>query len=205
MIDTINRDDVRSLVEVFYQPPFKTFYVNSIDGREFTKPVGIFVSLGITTSLKTIDNICDIINNSEKYSAKVVEIASKRISGQFLNYVTTENPEQIHIDTIQQGVLFLNDRDKGEKLIDQKFSKIELEHMKDLMHPDQDISTLQTYAPKIKSLESLISQIENDPEGWNGYWILKRADGSYKLFHRYINYSNMGDVEYRVGIFVTLK
>lgn len=204
-MDTINRDDVRKLVEVFYQPPFKTFYVNSIDGSEFVKPVGIFVSLGITTSLRTIDNICDIINNSEKYSSRVVEIASKRVSGQFLNYVTKENPPQIHIDTIQQGVLFLPERDKGEKLIDQKFSMIELEQMKDLMHPDQDILTLQKYAPKIKSLESLIKQIEDDPLGWDGYWILKKPDESYKLFHRYINYSNMGDVEYRIGIYVTLK
>ena len=28
----VSRDKIHSLVEVFYQPPFKTFYVNSVDG-----------------------------------------------------------------------------------------------------------------------------------------------------------------------------
>lgn len=204
MGDTINRDNVRKLVEVFYQPPFKTFYVNSINGEEFCKPFGVFVSLGITTSKKTLENICDIINNSENYNARLVEIASKKVGNQFLNYITNLNPEQIHIDTMAQAVLFLKNP-KEEWILDEKFSRIELEKMKDLLHPDQDISTIQEIAPKISSLESLINQIDKDPSGWNNFWILKKSDSTYKLFHRYINYGNMGDVEYRIGIYVTPK
>lgn len=202
---TINKDEVKRLVELFYQNPFKTFYVNSIDRQTFVKPIGVFVSLGITTSEKTMENISEIINNSEKYRARLVEIESKKVGSQYLNTIISDYPEQIHINTIQEGVLFLKEKDKGEWIMDEKFSRIELEKMKDLMHDDQDLVTLQTTAPKIQSLQGLITQIEDDPLGWDGYWIIKKPDGTFKLFHRYINYGDYGDVEYRVGIFVTPK
>lgn len=206
-MNTVGKDDIRRLVKVFYQNPFKTFYINSTDGETFIKPVGVFVSLGITTSLGTLENIKDIIENSEYYSARLVEIGSKKVSGQFLNYITSEDPKQIHINTIQEGLQLLKTlKTEGvSQIMDQTASIIELEKMKDRLHPDQDIKTIQDYAPKITSLETLINQINDDPLGWDGYWILKRQDGTFKLFHRYINYGNMGDIEYRIGIFVTPK
>ena len=102
----INRDKVHSLVEVFYQPSFKTFYVNSVDGETFVKPVGVFVSLGITTSLKVLEDIKNIISGSEGYSATLAEIKSKKVAGQFLNTVTcTTGPKQYKITNLSEDIM----------------------------------------------------------------------------------------------------
>lgn len=199
----ISRDEVKKLVEVFYPRPFKTFYVNSLDGQEFVNPFGVFVSLGITTSFKTMNNIKDIIDNSRDFNGKLVEIASKKIGDQYLNFINNETPKQIQIPTVPQGATYL--RDPKEYILNEKNARIELEKMKDLMHPDQDVNILQEYAPRIGQLENLIRTIEETEGDWENYWILRTSDNTYKLFHRYINYANCGDVEYRVGIFVTSK
>ena len=80
------KDKIHNLVSVFYRNTFKTFYVNSYDGEEFEKPFGIFVSLGITTSLKTLNDIKEIIEDNG-FNATLAEISSKRRTSQFLNTI----------------------------------------------------------------------------------------------------------------------
>lgn len=187
----INRDKVHSLVEVFYQPSFKTFYVNSVDGETFVKPVGVFVSLGITTSLKVLEDIKNIISGSEGYSATLAEIKSKKVSGQFLNTVTcTTGPKQYKITNLSEDIM-------GEEE-----SKAELERMKNLMNPSQDLDILKEYAPKISRLQDLIDKLTST-HGWDAHLIQKKDSGDYRIFHQYINYKKEGELEYRVGIFVT--
>lgn len=187
----INRDKVHSLVEVFYQPSFKTFYVNSVDGETFVKPVGVFVSLGITTSLKVLEDIKNIISGSEGYSATLAEIKSKKVAGQFLNTVTcTTGPKQYKITNLSEDIM-------GEEE-----SKAELERMKNLMNPSQDLDILKEYAPKISRLQDLIDKLTST-HGWDAHLIQKKASGDYLIFHQYINYKKEGELEYRVGIFVT--
>lgn len=187
----INRDKVHSLVEVFYQPSFKTFYVNSVDGETFVKPVGVFVSLGITTSLKVLEDIKNIISGSEGYSATLAEIKSKKVAGQFLNTVTcTTGPKQYKITNLSEDIM-------GEEE-----SKAELERMKNLMNPSQDLDILKEYAPKISRLQDLIDKLTST-HGWDAHLIQKKASGDYQIFHQYINYKKEGELEYRVGIFVT--
>lgn len=187
----INRDEVHSLVEVFYQPSFKTFYVNSVDEETFVKPVGVFVSLGITTSLKVLEDIKNIISGSEGYSATLAEIKSKKVAGQFLNTVTcTTGPKQYKITNLSEDIM-------GEEE-----SKAELERMKNLMNPSQDLDILKEYAPKISRLQDLIDKLTST-HGWDAHLIQKEASGDYRIFHQYINYKKEGELEYRVGIFVT--
>lgn len=187
----INRDKVHSLVEVFYQPSFKTFYVNSVDGETFVKPVGVFVSLGITTSLKVLEDIKNIISGSEGYSATLAEIKSKKVAGQFLNTVTcTTGPKQYKITNLSEDIM-------GEEE-----SKAELERMKNLMNPSQDLDILKEYAPKISRLQDLIDKLTST-HGWDAHLIQKEDSGDYRIFHQYINYKKEGELEYRVGIFVT--
>ena len=91
----ISIEEVHKLVSIFYQPEFKTFYVNSSDGEKFTMPSGVFVSLGITTSMEVLKSIRDVINTGDEYSAELVEIVSKRIAGtQYMNSVTRNNLEE---------------------------------------------------------------------------------------------------------------
>ena len=188
----ISRDKIHSLVEVFYQPSFKTFYVNSLDGETFVKPVGVFVSLGITTSLKVLDDIKNILNDSKGYKAVLAEISSKKVAGQFLNTVIyTGYPHQYKITDFPEGVL------TEEK------ARTELQEMKALMDPSQNIETLKEYAPKISRLQDLIDKLTST-NGWDAHLIQKEREGEYRIFHRNINYKKAEDgTEYRIGIFVT--
>lgn len=187
----INRDKVHSLVEVFYQPSFKTFYVNSVDGETFVKPIGVFVSLGITTSLKVLEDIKNIIAGSEGYKAVLAEIESKKVAGQFLNTVTcTVDPKQYKIENL------------SEDIMNESESRAELEKMKGMMDPSQDLDILKEYAPKISRLQDLMDKLTST-HGWDAHLIQKEKSGDYRIFHQYINYKKEGDLEYRVGIFVT--
>ena len=188
----INREKVHEFVEVFYQPTFKTFYINSVDGETFVKPVGVFVSLGITTSLKVITDIKDVIQASGEYNAKLAEISSKKVGGQFLNTLTMlDNPEQYLIVETTDDIL---DEEQANK---------ELLNMKNYMNPDEDLKVLQEYAPKISKLQDLIDKLTSG-NSWSTN-LIKKEDGDYKIFHRYVNYKKEGDLEYRIGIFVSEK
>lgn len=189
---SILREDIHKLVEVFYQPTFKTFYVNSIDGENFVKSAGVFVSLGITSSEKTLQDIKDIL--SDKYSAIIAEISSVKKNGMFLNTLTnTHNPEKYLITEYDDTIL------------DEEKAKNELNQVKSLMTPDQDLIVLQENAAKISKLQELIDKLSNnESDGWK-YHYIQKEDGTYKLFHRYVNYKKVDDVEYRIGIFISDK
>lgn len=189
----INREKIHDLVEVFYQPTFKTFYINSTNGTTFIKPVGVFVSLGITTSMKVLEDIKSIINNTEEYEATIVEISSKRVAGQFLNtIINREDPKQYRLT------------DFSDDIMDEKKSKEKLEEMKNLMSPEQDLEVLRTYAPRISRLQDLIDKLTTT-NGWDAHLIQEKDDGEYRIYHQYVNYRKDGDIEYRVGIYVKEK
>ena len=187
----ISREKIHELVEVFYQPTFKTFYVNSIDEETFIKPIGVFVSLGITTSLKVVNSIKEIISGYN-YNTKIVEISSRNINGQFLNTIISENPHQYRID-------------ESDKILEHDKALEELCRLKALMKPEESLDTLQYYAPKIQKLQGLIDELNKNPQGWENHVIKLEDDGNYKIFHKLVNYKKTDDMEYRIGIFVSEK
>lgn len=187
----ISREKIHELVEVFYQPTFKTFYVNSTDGDTFIKPIGVFVSLGITTSLKAIENMGETISGYD-YNTRIVEISSRKVNGQFLNTIVSENPSQYIIDNLDETM--------GKEKADE-----ELCRLKALMKPEESIEIIQHYAPKIQKLQELIDELDKNPQGWENHVIKLEDDGDYKIFHKKVNYRKKDDVEYRIGIFVSEK
>lgn len=191
----IDREKIHDLVEVFYQPTFKTFFVNSVDGNTFTKPTGIFVSLGITTSLKVLIDIRDVINSTDEYTATLVEISSKKIAGQFLNTVTNRDPKQYEITDFS-----------NETIMDFEESTKELERLKKIIEDksDKSLKLLKEYAPKITRLKDLMEKL-NSTNGWNAHLIQKTDSGDYRIFHKFVNYNKVGDLEYRLGIYVVEK
>ena len=189
----MNRDKLCSIVEVFYQSSFKTFFINSIDGENFIKPVGIFVSLGITSSMDVIESVRNSIQNAApEYTAKVVEISSKKVLGRYLNTVTNNVPSQYILTEFPEGAL---DKDSAEE---------ELKKLKAMLTPDADMKTLQETTLKVQRLNELLSRFSDDT--WNSHFIVPGDDNDYKLFHKYVNYRSEGEgdnmVEYRIGIFV---
>lgn len=194
----INRDKVHELVGIFYQPTYKTFYINSPDGQTVTEPLGVFVSLGITTSRKTLENICNIISSNKEYVAQIVEIKSQKIGDTYVNTVIPQEPgtipEQYRLEDIPEDVLY------KEQALE------ELEQMKNLMTPESDVKILTKYGSRLQRLQYLIDKL-NESNGWDSHVIQKcgEEDSAYRIYHLLVNYLKKDDVEYRIGILVNEK
>lgn len=189
----ITREEVNDLVSIFYQPTFKTFYINSVDGVHFVKPLGIFVSLGITTSLKSIESIKNILG--EKYNAVLANISSKNIGNQHMNtLIDISNPTQYTLEEFDSNIF------TREQALE------ELSNLKYQMKPGEDLRVLQDYAPMITRLQDLIEKLDKD-NGWEDHLIQREPEAmfSYRIFHKKVNYMKSGDVEYRLGIYVSEK
>lgn len=190
----ISREGVNELVSIFYhKTKYKLFNVNSIDGEEFTKPLGIFVSLGMTTSLKQIQDITSAISRCKGYTARVAELGSIKIGGIYLNYLTNNN-------SIQQYPL---NEDEDNKLMNRDEV---LEMISKLVDKSKNLDTNQTelieISGKLNRLTYLNNQLE-ESDGWSTHAI-REEDGDYKIYHLRLNYKKDPDsnVEYRIGIYV---
>ena len=187
----INRDKVHELVKLFYQPTYKTFYVNSEDGKDLTRPLGVFVSLGMTTSLKTLTDIKDFINGNKNYNAILAEISSKKVGDQFINTVTNQtDPKQYKLEEFPSNIMTKEEVYK------------ELEEMKDKMNPNSSLELLTEYGPKVHKLEYLATRL-TESNGWDSHMIQRDGEKDYRIFHNYVNYLKKDGVEYRIGIYVT--
>ena len=189
----VNREAVNELVSIFYQKSkYKLFNVNSTDGEEFTKPLGIFISLGMTTSLKQIQDITSAISRCKGYTARVAELGSIKIGGIYLNYLTGADP-------IQQYPL---DEGNSEGLMNRDEV---LETISQLVEKSKDPKTSQTelveISGKLNKLTYLNNQLE-ESDGWGTHAIM--ADEDYRIYHLRLNYKKDPDsnIEYRIGIFV---
>lgn len=192
----INKENIKRLVGIFYRPTYKTFYINSTDGQEILQePIGVFVSLGITTSLDTITKIKDILNNNREYSAKIVEICSIKTGEDFINFVSEEsNPNQYKVGNIPEDVM---DREKSIK---------KLEELKNNLNSSCGISELLSNGPKAQKLQSLIERIDQE-NSWDSHLIQEdKESGEFKIYHLFLNYEKREDGrEYRIGILVNEK
>lgn len=191
----ISREKIQELVGVFYQPTFKTFYVNSVDGNNFVKPIGVFVSLGITTSMKVLEDIKKVILGDENLDACIAEISSKKVADRYLNTITNlTNPKQYKLD------------EEDESVLNEERAKEELAELKSNMTLEKDLETLQKYAPKVSKLTDLITRL-TESSSWDTHLIQRDEEESYKIFHKYVNYwkDDTNDIEYRIGIYVSEK
>lgn len=178
----INKDHIHDMVEIFYQAPFKTFYINSRDGITFTKPYAVFVSLGITTSLQVLTDIKNVLTRSEGgYKTKLVILKSNNVLGQFLN-VPIEEPE------IQQY-----DMDP-KSYPSQLWGESDIQGLLDANKDNEGITS---------QIEKLISKINSGPSGWENCYIFQEKPDWYNIFHTKVNYRKDPDgSEYRIGIYV---
>ena len=186
----ISREKVHDLVRLFYHPTYKTFYINSEDGKEFTKPLGVFVSLGITTSMRTLNNIKDFIESNKEYKAEIVEISSKKVDDQFLNTVINKNnPSQYRLEELPSGIM------TKEEVMQ------ELDSMKSHMNPAASLETITEYSHRVHKLQYLVDRLD-ETNGWDSHMIQKGEDSDYRIFHLNVNYDKREGIEYRIGILV---
>lgn len=195
----ISIEEVHKLVSIFYQPEFKTFYVNSSDGEKFTMPSGVFVSLGITTSMEVLKSIRGVINTGDEYSAELVEIVSKRIAGtQYMNSVTRHNLEEQYKAKVESP----------ENTLDELGAKKELERLGKIVQDSSNDfldDNIQKVIIDYNSLKKVVEKLDHISGGWDNHRIVYRGESGYGFYHLLVNYEKRNDLEYRVGIYVTQK
>lgn len=184
----INKSSIQELVGVFYRNTFKMFYINSADGETFTNPSGIFISLGITTSPNVLEDIRGILL-SNGYNAVISEIISKKVAGQFMNVLTGKEPKQYELVEFDDSVLT---REKALKVLDD---------LKNKLNPEQDLEELKVLVPKISRLEELINKLDHN-NGWSIH-LIQDTGKTFNIFHKFVNYRKEGELEYRIGIYVS--
>lgn len=183
------KEKVHELVRLFYQSVYKTFYINSKNGNDFSKTDGVFVSLGMTTSMKVLENIRDFLGSYKSYKAKIVEIGSKKVGDQYLNWIVQDNPSQYRLTDLPTSLM---GRDKAIE---------ELEGMKQRLNVHSPLEIISEYSYKVSKLQYLIDRLD-ESNGWNSHMIQKDGNG-YRIYHLYVNYEKREGIEYRIGILVT--
>ena len=190
----INKDEIREIVSVFYQAPFKVFYINSEDGKTFSTPKGLFVSLGLTTPLGILVDIKNILNSTNGYTARLAELSSSRVCGQFVNSITSKGPEEIKPYEL----------DFPEDSYDEEGTESLLRQLVDgCKNPDGTVqeSGIRGLIDQIQKIRDLQHKI-NSASDWNSSVIVKNGD-SYSIFHKTSNYLQLpDDVSFRIGIYV---
>jgi hypothetical protein len=194
----LHKEKVHELVEIFYnQRKFKTFYVNSVDGKTFSMPSGVFVSLGITTPLRVLTEIKNVLKD-QGFDSRLAEIRSDKVGGQYLNIVTSKTEEEI-------SQYVIDENQYPEKTMNETEAKELLELLKAKVVTDSPIEVLREISPKVSKLSQIIENL--DRSGWDRHLVQIDEDGGYKIFHTKVNYLKDSDTgsEYRIGIYVTEK
>ena len=173
---------LRDIVELFYQPPFKIFNVNSVDGETLVRPFGYFISLGITTSFDILKNIRDLISKSDYgFEARLVELESIKSDeyGDFLNVLSDlqENEIKKYPSTPPENIEVLEKED-AENLLSELTEKIN--------SGDYSVSMYR------QKLADTIKKIEN----WEDHG-LQIKNGQPGVFHKFINYKKTDNGSYQ--------
>ena len=190
-MDMTIRDKIRNIIEVFYRPKFKIFNINSLDGKVFDHQVGVFVSLGITTSLRVLNDITAVINSEDNgLRAVIAEISSRKVFNQYMNTVTKKTGvSQFLTPNIDSSFL---GKEESMKL---------LEDLKKELSEEADLEDLKNLTPKISKLASLIQKLDKS-QGWDNHMIQEDQEEFYRIFHKFVNYKKIDEIEYRIGIYV---
>lgn len=193
----INKDKIQELVGLFYQARSKTFYINSSDGKTFSGPVGIFVSLGITTSEKTLRDIKEVFEQSSLWTAELVELRSSKVAGQFMNSITKK-------ESNGDEILPYEVRELPELHWEEEEAR---ERVKQL---EQSVECYDTSFEgcEINLFKKLIEKIDTSYQGgWSNHCIYQTPEGDYKIFFKRVNYRRDEDlgIDYRIGIYVREK
>ena len=187
----IEKTRIQELIKVFYQQPFKIFYINSLDEETFIKPIGLFISLGLTTPMRTIEGLRDVISNTYPESnPKIVELSSRCVGGdQYLNTITGNlNPEPYVIDEFPENSMT---KEEAEE---------ELGKLRNRIKTEKDTKLLAS----TQKLQELIDRLGKGDDGWKNKRIVKlNDDADFKVFHKVSNYKKQGDRELRIGIYVS--
>ena len=187
MIDIIK---IQRLVGSIYKNTFKVFEIN-IPPSESNN---VFVSLGITTQIETIEKIKEILGSLGKYETKIVELESRKNEKGFINTISqNKNPTQYKLE------------DLPTELMNREEAYSEISILRNEIDPvSGSLSSIVKCGVAVQKLQALLDKLD-ETDKWDSHMIQKLGDGNYRIFHLYVNYSKQGDLEKRIGILINEK
>lgn len=200
----VNKELVTRVVDSCYPSPYKIFSVNSIDGFTVVKPLGLFVSLGITSSLNTIKYVSSELNRCLGIYPKIIELESRIINGVYVNRISNEYPMQYESGSYDNSTLL--NRDEVLNMINQLKSDL----MYDIYDDDKAKVIITKLHKLYKALDKLDKTVGTD---WDNHSItVINSDNEFNVsvVNRRINYKQCTEnlrgmnliVHKRVGILV---
>jgi hypothetical protein len=190
----MTKQDIENVVSVFYPSGVKIYYINAAQGRPLTPPFKrAFISAGITSSFKTLKDLCDNLDNIRRYHATLGIIKTTRdYSGKYYNEIIKMGDDLTEEDQFKVSSF------KGGS-----FEKV-LDRTQALYIYDELVSTeyLDEQATELNRLITLI----DEKGSWEDLAILFDVVNDIpkvSLFHRHVNYLKGADgAEYRIGILI---
>lgn len=170
----ISKEFVTRVVDSCYSSPYKIFTINSHDGYTLTKPLGLFVSLGITTSMNTMNQVADEISSQLRVSTCLAEISSRLINNRYVNC----------IDKLDSDVVQFNSGSMNEGL------KLSADELRDFI--------ADTKAKIVKNVEDDLAVIELTNRLTKMIKVLNKLES--KPFD---NYATLIDNPSKFDVFVT--
>lgn len=192
----ILKEDIKKLVELFYRHNFKLFYINSNDGVTFEKSEKVFISLGITTNLKTLNYVSESIKISSnyKYRSHIAEVGSKKLANTelYMNYV---NKVWNNIEDVKQYDQFPT----GESLAISEVSEY-LEKLNTKLSEKEEGRFVDSNDLR-KEIADLTGLYEKYKDQTNICFV--KENGLWETFYNKVNYKkeNSG-TEFRIGILI---
>jgi len=192
----MTKQEIERTVSLFYPAGVKTIYINSENGTDLNPPYSqIFVSLGITSSIKTLNEVRDNLNNISYLSATLATTKSIRkedgkYSNEILKFGEYTKDDQ-YLATSMCGGEF-------EKILDRAAS---IDMYEELMHSE--------HVDQANQLKEMIGRLD-EKNCWEDMAIaFDIVDNvpTISQFHRYVNYRKDQETgaEYRIGILVEMK
>lgn len=202
----ITKELVTRLVDCCYPSPYKVFSINSLNGFTTIKPIGLFVSLGITSSMSTIKFVARELSRNLETHVDVVEIESRIINGVYVNKISNHYPIQYEAGGFDNSLLL--NRDKTIEMINGLKS--------DLMYDIYDDNRSKVLITKLHKLYKAMDKLDRTVgTDWDNHSITVMSSGNefnVSVVNNRINYVQYMEnyngmnllVHKRIGILVNI-
>lgn len=190
----MTKQEIETTVSLFYPSAVKVYYINSSNGHELKPPFKyMFVSLGITSSIKTLYDLRDTLNKISYIKASLSTISTRRNeTGRYFNEVIKVGD---YSKEDQYRAAELDNPGEFGKVLDKEASEGMCEELTRSGHLDQ-----------VQRLREIMAYID-EKECWSDMLVLFNiVDGvpTVEPLHQKVNYmlDPKTGIEYRIGILI---
>lgn len=201
----MTRESISRIVDGIYPSSYRVFTVNTWDRYTLSKrPIGLFVSLGITTSIVTMRKVRDEIVKSYP-NTYMSELESRFIDGVYVNYVSDVNDNIDQYDQLgSECWRSLSEKDLNDKIMELKDK---------IAKAGDDVDLVMNYSSKISSISKVLNKFLNGTYNWSDFTVnVIDTDTEFRVatLNKKINFIQSSEehdgktmsVYKRIGIFV---